>query len=333
MRKSGLSGLEINMETKFDVVAIDSPCVDLAVNVEKLPAPNRSSRVNTFSWQGGGKASSGIVTAARMGAKCAIIGAVGDDMYGRFCKEDFERHGVDTRGLLIRKGARSAMSVVLSDRETMGRSICWSSGDVKMPEPDELDEELLRNCRYVFSSKFNDLTYGAYSIAKDAGAKVFVDGDSYKGKVEEIMPLIDVFVGSEFFYNAMFPDGGDMETNIRTVMAKGPEVVVFTFGERGCAGVDDEGFFELPAFKVDVVDTLGAGDDYHGAFVALLCKGFTPRKAALWASAVSAIKCTRIGGRAGIPNFETLTKFMETGEIDYTEIDQRVKFYENPFEG
>ena len=102
---------------------------------------------------------------------------------------------------------------------------------------------------------------------------------------------------------------------------------MFTFGEKGCIGMTKGGYFELPAYKVDVVDTVGAGDVYHGAFLAGLLKGYSAEYTAKLASAVSAIKCTRIGGRAGIPNWEVTDNFLETGEIDYREIDERVKKY------
>ena len=86
-------------------------------------------------------------------------------------------------------------------------------------------------------------------------------------------------------------------------------------------------FFDAPAFRVDVVDTVGAGDVFHGAFVAGLLQGWSVKDICRFASAVSAIKITRQGGRAGIPDMKTVQHFLETGEIDYKEIDERVKFY------
>ena len=78
---------------------------------------------------------------------------------------------------------------------------------------------------------------------------------------------------------------------------------------------------------MDVQDTVGAGDVFHGAYAVGLLRGLSPKEAARLATGVSCIKCTRIGGRAGIPDWETVQKFLGTGEIDYTEIDQRVEFY------
>ena len=104
--------------------------------------------------------------------------------------------------------------------------------------------------------------------------------------------------------------------------------MVFTLGAKGCVGCSpEEGYFEIPSFDVPVADTVGAGDVFHGAYVVGLLRGLSPKEAARLATGVSCIKCTRIGGRAGIPDWDTVQKYLQTGEIDYTEIDQRVEFY------
>ena len=92
-------------------------------------------------------------------------------------------------------------------------------------------------------------------------------------------------------------------------------------------GVYGDKFFKIPAFKVDVVDTTGAGDVFHGAFIYGLLQGWDIEYTAKFSSAVSAIKCTRLGGRAGIPNLATVERFLEDGTIDYADIDNRVDFY------
>ena len=88
---------------KFDVIGLDSPCVDLAVNVRCFPKPNGAERIQNLSWQGGGKVASGMVAAARLGLCCGIMGNVGDDKYGTFCLRDFQDHGIDTEQMCVRK--------------------------------------------------------------------------------------------------------------------------------------------------------------------------------------------------------------------------------------
>lgn len=310
----------------YQIVGIDNPCVDLGVSVDVFPRPNEGEFVNETSWQGGGKVATGIVASARLGAKCAMMGMVGDDPYGQFCIADFNRHGIDTSRMLVRKGETTSLSIVISDKETKGRSILGRRGSAKPYQPDELDRELLEDTEWLFISTCSPTCVKAAEIAREAGAKVLIDADHYQPELLEHIGLIDVFIASEFVYEALFQDQ-NYEANCAHIRDMGPSVVIFTLGSQGCVGLGPDGFFSVPVYDVPVVDTVGCGDVFHGAYLAGILEGKSPVECARLATAVSSIKCTRIGGRAGIPNRETVETFMKTGEIDYTEIDERVAFY------
>jgi sulfofructose kinase len=311
----------------YDIVGIDMPCVDFVLNIPTMPKPNSSMHFHRLSFQGGNKVSTGMVTAARLGAKCAMLGAVGDDQFGRFCVDDFTRHGIDSM-LKIRKGETTALSFVLSDDETRGRSIVYHPGNCARMSIDELPISVLENTKYFYLAWLDDTVLYAVKTSKAAGAKIFVDADKPTKEIIDNIPMYDIFIASEFVYDSMFDDK-NYEENCRKALKMGPEIVVFTLGSRGCCGISRDGaYFRLDSYHVDVVDTVGAGDVFHGAYLAALIRGMSARDAAQFSSAVSAIKCTRIGGRAGIPNYETTINFMQTGHIDYTEIDERVRFYE-----
>lgn len=312
----------------YDVVGIDMPALDFVLNVPTMPKPNSSLHFHRLSFQGGNKVSTGMVAAARLGAKAAILGAVGDEGFGRFCVNDFERHGI-TSMLKVRKDETTALCFVLSDDETKGRSIVYHPGSCARMTIEELPLDVLENTKYFYLAWIDDTVLFAAKKAKQASAKVFVDADKPNPEMLEQIPLFDIFIGSEFVYNAMFGNE-NYEENCRKVLEMGPEIVVFTLGANGCCGVSRNGeFFRLDAYQVDVEDTVGAGDVFHGAFLSALLRGMDPKEAAQFSSAVSAIKCTRIGGRAGIPDYNTTIRFMQTGEIDYAEIDERVRYYEN----
>ena len=316
----------------YDVIGIGEPCMDMNVNVPTFPRPNGGAKVQELSWQGGGKVSSGMVAAARLGVRGAMIAAVGEDNYGAFCRKDFERHGIDASRVVVRPGETTSLSIVLSDYETGGRSILYNNGTAQGITPEELDWAAIRDSRYLFITEISPTTLAAMDCIHDAGGKVFIDADGYSQDMMDHIAQLDLFVASEFVYNTLFGDER-FEENCRSVLAMGPEVVVFTLGERGCVGISrEEGFFRLPAFSVPVRDTVGAGDVYHGGFLAGWLMGLSLRETARFASAVAAIKCTRIGGRAGIPDRPTVERFLREGVIDYTEIDQRVKFYRRGLE-
>ncbi len=314
------------MQKTYQIAGYDMPCVDLAVNVDVFPKPNGGTGVRDLSWQGGGKVATGMVAAARLGAKCAILGAVGDDDYGKFVLADFRRHGIDISGMQVRENATTSLSIVLSDRETEGRSIVYRTGTAEAPAPGTLDERIVTDCEWFFISRGSAVCLDAARKAKAAGAKIILDADSYDSAIMEHIELIDAFVASEFVYDVLFHDK-NFEKNCRTVSEMGTPIVLFTFGRNGCVGYSREGYFEIPAYPVRVADTVGAGDVFHGAFAVGMAEGMTPKEAAQLATAAACIKCTRIGGRAGIPDRATAERFIATGEIDYTEIDARTAFY------
>ena len=157
------------------------------------------------------------------------------------------------------------------------------------------------------------------------------DADEYAPETAESLALIDVFIASEFFYQGMFAGGG-FPRACEELRKRGPGIVVITLGSRGCVGLDPRGYFREPAFtNVEVVDTTGAGDVYHGAFIYGLLRGWASRDVARFANAAAAIKCTRLGGRAALPGAATVMRFMEEGTIEYAEIDERVKRYARGF--
>lgn len=312
---------------KFDVIGLDSPCVDLAVNVHCFPNPNGSEKIQNLSWQGGGKVASGMVAAARLGLCCGMIGNVGDDKYGAFCIRDFQEHGIDTGQMCVRKNRTTNFDIVISDEESMGRSFVFRPGSAESVTEEELNAEYISSSDYFYITNLDSVTKKAAQIAKQKGNTIFMDADCYTNELLDAVSWIDIFIGSEFVYKKMLDAEKSVKENCEYLYKKGPEIVIFTFGEKGCAGISKDGFFEIPAFDVEVKDTVGAGDVFHGAFLAATVKGLSPKEAAEFASGVSAIKCTRIGGRAGIPNWEVTDNFLKTGKIDYEEIDERVKKY------
>lgn len=319
---------------KYDVFGVETGCLDLNVCINEMPPLNHGTQVYDLSWQGGGKVSSGMIAAARLGAKCTMSGALGDDEYGRIQYNDFVRHGVNVSNLILREGKTSSLDIVVAEKKSMTRTMLFKGGTVEPMTKDEVDWSLLDDSKLLFIAGYRDMPFEAARYAKAHGIEVLIDADGFSESVYEMIPLVDYFIASEFCFDGLFPGAKEkglehLEAECRKSMDMGPKAVIFTFGEKGLIGLDADGFFTLPAFRVDVVDTVGAGDIFHGAFCAFLSQGKSVRDCALYASATSAIKCTRIGGRAGIPTMEVLEKFIQTGEIDYTEIDERVAFYRN----
>jgi sulfofructose kinase len=315
---------------EMDIIGIGKPCVDILSVVEKLPKPDSGSGILDFSRQGGGNVATAVVAAARLGADAGFIGLSGSCLNGKFIQEDFKYNNVDISRSVTIEGEPSDFAIILSDLETKGRSIMYKGFGMRRVETGDLDRDYLTGAKILHLEGCGEPEKTAALWMREAGKKVAYDVARYSEPVKAFTPYIDYFIASEFYYTAAFGNDGDYEKNCRAVAESGPEIVVFTLGARGCVGYSESGgFFMEEGLKVNVRDTLGAGDVYHGAILFGLAKGWTAREAAKFANAVSAIKIGYIGGRAGIPSFETADKFMKTGELDETELIQRVEYYRN----
>ena len=122
------------------------------------------------------------------------------------------------------------------------------------------------------------------------------------------------FFGREFARAHAIPPGESLVAVAQALRDPGPPVVVITEGERGAVCVEPAGAYRVPAFAVEpMVDTTGAGDVYHGAFLFARARGCSVRDSLLLASATAALKCRRLGGRAGIPSLAEAEALMASG--------------------
>lgn len=313
-----------------DVVGLDFPCMDCLIHLPRLPAPNESMRVLETSWQSGGKVATAMAALGRLGAKGAIVGGVTDDLWGRFCKEDLAYHGVDTSRLRELPG-RMGLNFVLSDDVSKGRNILYSGSKRAPYALEEADLALIRGAKILHICYWGELQLQAAKAAREAGVLVSYDGDGYGEGALELLPYVDVFIGSEFFYKDCFGEGGrdpaEIEANCRSFRERGPSVVGFTFGGDSSAALDDTGFYTAAPPAVKVVDTVGAGDTYHGAFVYGMLQEWPLPQVLAFANAVASMKCRYIGGRAGLPTLEMVERFLATGDSGEGDIPQRLERY------
>lgn len=318
--------------TNSQIVGVDIPWFDEIITLPRLPKENGSAPIVGITRQGGGKVSTALVAAARLGIRCGIVARLGLGRWDDYLLEDFARHGIDTSGVTRNADYRCGFSAVLNEQALGGRRILWQQPSQGGPSRANIHAcaAHIRGARYLHLCRMQAGDLAAAHIARESGVPVCFDADFYTEEVHHHLPLVDILIGSEEFYDACLA-GGAPEANLRALRQElGLSVVIFTFGSRGCKGIDEDGaYFELPAFSqgITVVDTVGAGDVFHGAWLAGRCHGLTTRAAARYASAAAAIKCTLSGGRAGIPDKALLTQYLDTGTLNAAPLLQRQALY------
>ena len=316
------------MEKVYDVIGVENPIMDFAVSIDRLPKTDSMSVMHDYLWQSGGNASSAIAALARLGAKCSMLGVVGTDEFGTFCRDDMVRHGVDVSHLYTQEGG-TTFTICLAEEETKGRSFLGKMG-VNGPLTDvQVDESYIAGARYIHTSMIEcSAKKRAVELARKNGVLVSADGGAYTAEADFLVTNSDILIISEEFYGALFDDGNYVE-NCRRLIEKGPQIVIVTLGSKGCAGADRSGnTFRLPPFSGHkIVDTTGAGDVFHGGFLYAHSQGWELEYCARFASAVSYINCTSLGGRVGIPDRAMVEQFLKDNTIDYSGIEPRKAFY------
>ncbi|MBR6791393.1 MAG: carbohydrate kinase family protein, partial [Oscillospiraceae bacterium] len=132
--------------------------------------------------------------------------------------------------------------------------------------------------------------------------------------IEALLPYADYLIPSEEFALGHTGCSSAEEAAKELYRRYSPRLVVITQGKKGGILFDGKDLVTYPAFPVEAVDSNGAGDVFHGAFAAALCKGYAPAECCRFASASSALKCTKVGARDGAPTLEQLQAFLQTIE-------------------
>ena len=296
------------------IVGVGHSCLDRLCTVEAYPPEDGSTHITSISIQGGGAVATALAAAARLGTSAAMAGHLGADENGQKIRALLEADGVDTRYIRDIPGGRSSVSYVMVNPAKSTRT--------KFPYPDDLplilwDDALRKAIRQARVLHLDGTRYenalSAAKIAKAAGVTVSLDGCSMQADNEKniaLASLADILI-----MNAKYPTRvsgrADYGEALLEMAGWGPKIVIGTQGAQGCLAVMDGALRRFPAFEVEAVDTTGAGDVFHGAFLAGYLRGMDLEENIRFASAVSAIKCTRIGGRAGIPTFEAAMEFLE----------------------
>ena len=260
--------------------------------------------------QGGGPAATSAVAAARLGLRSAFIGIVGDDEPGKGILRDFKAEKVSTAGIVVRQGGMSPTALCWIEAPTGKRSIAWTRGDLEELAPEEVNMELVRNAKILHIDGHNPK--GALAAVKEArrhGVIVNFDAGTLREGVAELLPYTNILIASEAFARS-YSGENDLDKAIFKLAAVGADVTGITFGEGGSMVLDHGRILRCPAFRIKPVDTTGAGDTYHAAFAVRYLETHDLMECMRFASAVSAIKCLQLGGRAGIPDRAQVDRFL-----------------------
>lgn len=301
------------MGTQVDVVGIGSCTVDYFAIVPKLLGPEEKINANRMEIHAGGVTANNLTQVARLGASTGWLGLIGDDENGRIIQKAFQDDGMDLSGIEIEKGEYSALTWIPVD--IAGERCIYMfpnvTGKISVYQVDNRFAPHIRKAKH-FHTEASQLPIApvaqAMKVAQEAGVRVIFDLDvspsffaaAALGTQEELtsaLKLVDVLKPCKAAAKEM--TGEDHYEKIAAKLLQlGPKVVAITMGTDGCLIATREKSAHVPAFKVNVVDTTGAGDAFMGGLSYGLLQGWDIERVGMFANACAALCCTKVGARA-----------------------------------
>jgi sulfofructose kinase len=293
-------------EPLFDVLGLGIVTVDDLLYVTAYPPPETKVRVLHRTRQGGGLTCTALVAASRLGSRCAYAGVLGSDDLSQFVRATFRREGIDLEHVSPLADVPPIHSTIVVDQTAGTRTIFFERADDLGDSVSWPPAELIRSARVLFvDHKHAETMIRAARIAREAGLPVVADFERAEApQFPELLALTDhLILGRDLA--ARLTGANDPRAAVEALWTEGRAAVVVTCGAEGCWSLGDSPAGKprhQPAFAVQVVDTTGCGDVFHGAYASALARGADLAERVRFASAAAALKATAPGGQAGIPS-------------------------------
>jgi sulfofructose kinase len=299
---------------RVDVVGIGLNATDTVICVREFPALGGKEKLLSSTMQAGGQVATALVTCQRLGLRTRYVGKVGDDYPGRFQLASLKREGVDVRYTRTAHHTPNQIGVIIVDHKTGERTVFWDRDPNLSVTPEELSPRAICAARLLHLDGCDvEACCEAARWAKASGIPVVADLDTVYKKVEKLFPLIDYLIASANFLPAL--TGDDDPFRVLEYMSREFHIPAagMTLGRDGALVYIHGRYHYSPGFVVETVDTTGAGDVFHGAFVYGLLAAWDIDRILNFSNAMGGLNCTKLGARGGISTRAAAEKLMATG--------------------
>ena len=306
-----LTGFDFSSPKSFDVVGLGLNAVDHLCVVPHFPRYDSKLRMLDFSRQGGGQAATAMVACQRLGLTTRYVGKSGEGEFGHYSRRSLEEEKVDIQGVKIVAGARNQFAFILIDQTTGERTIIWDRDQRLVMLPGEVPRDIICSAKVLLIDGHDSAAaVQAARYAKGEEMVVVMDAERISEETAELVSLVDVVIGEKHFPER-FTGSDDIKGALKEIANRGPHVAGVTLGNEGALAYCEGQFYYSPAYQVSCRDTTGAGDVFHAAFVRSLFEDWDLNSCLDFSNAVAALKCQKLGGRAGIPCFDEVMELME----------------------
>lgn len=290
---------------RFDVVGLGENSLDLLGVVAAHPAANSKQRLQRFARLPGGQIATALVTCARLGWRARYIGSFGADEHGALARDNLTCEHVDISATRTVAGATNQFALILVDARTGERTVLWDRHPGLTLEPKDLSKDDVTSGRVLLLDCHEIATVTeAAKYARGAGIPTVLDVEEVRPGSSDLLRHTDAIIATEEFPGALTGHqdlGRALEAMANEFSAP---LVCATLGGAGSLARCDGREIRTPAYRVDCVDSTGAGDAFRGAFVAACLRApqGSIEDVLEFANAVAALNCRALGARGGLPS-------------------------------
>jgi sulfofructose kinase len=283
--------------------------VDMLFRVETFPRPEVKTQASEFRTVNGGNAANAAVAIAHLGARASFSGPLGADTIGDTFLTLAARQNIDCSTCPRLPDVPTSISAICIDARGERAIANFRDARLTAARPGNPAALVARADAVIADNRFPGYVRDICAAASARGIPVVLDADEPRHDSNALFDLVThvVFSAEGLRATAGTDSLGrgliDMSKQTRAFLA-------VTDGANDVLWLDDGELRQIPAFRVDVVDTLGAGDTFHGAFTLMLAEGMAERPAMRFAAATAALKCTRYGGILGAPGRAEVEAFL-----------------------
>jgi sulfofructose kinase len=298
------------------ILCIGIPVRDLTFRIQEIPARGFKVNASHFDEICGGNALNAAIGIARLGGRASICGPMGDsrETSSRFIFDKLAHEGIETKDLIHMPGLVTPLSAVMVDPSGERTIVTFRDPELwKVSLPDA--DRLLEDCSAILTeNRCAEFCTDLCAEARKRGIPVIVDVDRTMSLREGLLTASShlIFSSEALQSTAGIADDGEA---LKKIAKLTPSFLAGTQGAQGTLWLDEnQGLQRTPAFPVHTVDTLGAGDVFHGAFTLAMTEKQELRQALRFASAAAALKCTRFGGAFAAPQRTEVEELLAQGQ-------------------
>ena len=291
------------------IVVLGGINIDLVAMTPRFPAAGETVVGRQFLTYGGGKGANQAVAAGRAGAQVSMVGRVGDDIFAAQALKTLVESGVDVSTVGVTPSTSTGIAVITIDDSAQNQIIQVLGANETCGEEEEA--RVVRNLDGASALLLQlevsvELSLRCAQAAKERGVRVILDPSPVRPVPEAFYSCCDIITPNETDAQALVgepvTDRSSAERAAETLLKRGVGAAIVTLGPQGSYYATSSGGGFVPAFRVDAIDSVGAGDAFNGALAAALGEGNDLSQAVRFASAAGALSVTRSGAQDSMPS-------------------------------